>query len=53
LRTDEKEIVSFREGDFVAIYDLRPNTRLTAALGMGTTCFVCVVLATGALVFSQ
>ncbi len=57
LRTDEKEIVSYKEEEtgysYVAIYDLTKNVELQAALGIATTLFVCVVLATGALIFSN
>jgi hypothetical protein len=57
LRTAEKELVSIG-GDFydytgVAIYDLRSNSQLQAGLGIGTTLFVCIVLASGALTFSS
>ena len=54
LRASEKEVVSPDEsGDFVSIFDLRPNTKLNAALGIGRTFFVCLVLAAGALFFSK
>jgi len=54
LRSNEKELVSIGEGDTfaIAIYDLRPNTSLQAGLGIGTTIFVCIVLASGAMLFS-
>lgn len=37
----------------VAIYDLRKKTRLDAGLAIGTTFFICIVLAAGALIFSN
>ena len=37
----------------VAIYDLRRKTRLDAGLAIGTTFFMCIVLAAGALIFSN
>ena len=37
----------------VAIYDLRRKTRLDAGLAIGTTFFICIVLAAGALIFSN
>lgn len=61
MRSSEKEIVkvegynSLTREEFqgIATYDLRPNTRLQAGLGIGTTLFVCIVLASGALLFSN
>jgi hypothetical protein len=56
LRSNEKELVSIiNEGNFTgtAIYDLRKNNILQAGLGIGTTIFVCIVLASGALLFSN
>jgi len=53
LRNDEKEFVTEQDGDFVACFDLRRNTKLQAGLSIGTTFFVCFVLAAGALVFSN
>ena len=37
----------------MAIYDLRWSVKVEAALSILTTLFVCVVLATGALMFSN
>lgn len=53
LRSSEKEIVSIMGGNIASIFDLRSNTRLTAALGIIRTIFVCFVLATGAMFFSK
>ena len=53
LRSSEKDIVAIENGDYVAVFDLRNNTRLTAGLGICRTIFVCFVLAAGALFFSK
>ena len=37
----------------IAIYDLRKNGKLIASLSIGATIFVCIVLASGALLFSS
>jgi hypothetical protein len=37
----------------VAIYDLRPSTKLGAGLAIGNTFFICFVLAGGALLFTN
>lgn len=37
----------------MAIYDLRKVTRRQSGLSIGTTLFICFVLATGALLFSN
>ena len=37
----------------MAIFDLRFTTRLTAALSITRTCFVCAILAFGSLYFSK
>ena len=53
LRVSEKEVVSVGNGDYVAIFDLTENTRLTAGLSLAQTFFVCVVLAAGSMIFSK
>jgi hypothetical protein len=53
LRATEQQVVSLENGNFVAIYDLRKNSKLQAGLGIGTTLFVCFILASGALLFSK
>jgi hypothetical protein len=53
LRASEKEPVMIDNGNYVAIFDLRSNTKLTAGLGICRTIFVCFVLALGALFFSK
>ena len=52
LRSNEQEISSINDGDYVAVGDLRREKKLDAGLGIGTTLFVCVVLATAAIIFS-
>ena len=39
--------------NYTVIHDLRPETKLEAGLGIGQTLFVCVVLATSAIIFTQ
>jgi hypothetical protein len=59
LRSSEKNIVVLVEENdtevdsFVAIFDIRSSTRLTAGLSICRTFFVCFVLAAGALFFSK
>jgi hypothetical protein len=53
LRSAEKELVPIKDGEYVAVFDLRANTRLTAGLGICRTIFVCFVLAAGAMFFSK
>ena len=59
LRSDEKEIaVLFPEETgkhyiYLAVYDLRDTVKLQAWLGIITTFMVCVVLASGAMLFSK
>jgi hypothetical protein len=57
LRTNEKEFVVASHvsggGNVIAILDLRANTRLEAVLSIFQTIFVCIVLATGAMVFQN
>ena len=36
-----------------AVYDLRKKTRLDSGLAVGNTLFICVILASGALIFSN
>ena len=36
-----------------AVYDLRKKTRLDSGLAIGNTLFICVILASGALIFSN
>lgn len=52
LRTSEQFISSYQDGDYVAVSDLRKQTRLDAGLSIGTTLFVCFVLATAAILFT-
>ena len=40
LRAIETDVTTIRNGDYVAIFDLRKNTRLTAGLSIGRTLFV-------------
>jgi hypothetical protein len=51
LRTPEKHYGT--SGDFVAIIDLRPDTRLESGLNIAKTIFVCIVLALGAIYFNK
>lgn len=54
MRSNEKEFVTAGDdGDFVAIFDLRADTKLEAGLGIATTFFVCIVLGGGALIFTN
>jgi hypothetical protein len=53
LRGSEQSLVSSDDGDFLAIYDLRPTTKLGATLGIYTTLIVSVVLGTATLVFNK
>ena len=53
LRFTEADIASINNGDYVAIFDIRKNTKLSAGLSIGRTLFVCLVLASGALLFSK
>lgn len=56
MRSSEKEVV-FLELDNgnanVAVYDKTKMSKLSAGLGIVTTIFICVVLATGSLVISK
>jgi hypothetical protein len=53
LRTAEQDITTIKDGDYLAIHDLRAQTKLNAGLGIGTTLFVCFVLAAAAVSFTQ
>lgn len=57
LRSMEKEIVTLETNEpdeiYLAIYDLRHTVVLQAQLGIATTFLVCMVLASGALIFSK
>ena len=54
LRTTEFELASAGENsELASIFDLRPNTKLDAGLGICRTIFICFVLAGGALFFSK
>jgi hypothetical protein len=53
LRYIEADIAAINDGNFVAIFDLRKNVQLMSGLAIGRTLFVCLVLASGAMVFSK
>jgi len=54
LRASEKDAIALEDSDeFLAIFDLRSVTRMTAGLSIVRTIFVCVVLTTGSLYFSK
>ncbi len=53
LRATEQEVVQIDEANYVAVFDLRQDTRLNAGLGIARTFFVCFVLSAGALYFSK
>ena len=54
LRSTEFELaVAGSDKQLAAIFDLRPNTRLDAGLGMCRTIFICIILTGGALFFSK
>lgn len=38
---------------YLSIYDQRHNEKLRAGLGIGTTLLVCIVLGSGAMIFSR
>jgi hypothetical protein len=52
LRNNEKEFVESVRG-FEAWYDLRPKNKMGAGLSIAMTVFVCFILASGALLFSN
>mmetsp|Transcript_21847 Transcript_21847/g.16206 ORF Transcript_21847/g.16206 Transcript_21847/m.16206 type:complete len:115 (+) Transcript_21847:1172-1516(+) len=53
LRSNEQEVASVDDGNYISIHDLRPQTQLNAGLSIGTTLFVCFVLATAAVFFTH
>lgn len=54
LRASEKELINLDQDEhYLAIFDLRFATRMTAALSITRTFFVCAVLAFGSLFFSK
>lgn len=54
LRASEKDAITLEDSDdYIAIFDLRSVTRLTAGLSIVRTIFVCVLLTTGSLYFSK
>ena len=57
LRDSEKEIVAPSDeniGDYyIAVFDLRPNTKLEAIFGILQTIMVCIVLTVGVCMFSK
>jgi hypothetical protein len=53
LRSAEKEVVILDNGDYIGIFDMRTNSKLTAGLSIARTFFVCFVLAAGAIFFSK
>ena len=52
-RPEEYELVNDVNGRAIGVFDLRYNTRLESGLAIGRTCFICVVLAGGALMFQR
>ena len=57
LRSKEKYSVSLEDvaegSTYVAIYSLRQNEAIQAGLSVGTTLLVCIVLGSGAMLFSR
>ena len=53
LRNNEYSIYALNNGNFISVVDTRLLYKLDAALGVGVTLFVCFVLATAALLFTQ
>jgi hypothetical protein len=53
LRTTEKETVYIDDGNYLAVFDIRKTSQMTAGFGIGTTLFVCFVLASGAMLFTK
>jgi hypothetical protein len=47
------EIVSMNDGNYIAVFDLRANTKLGAGLGLVRTFFICFILAAGAVIFQK
>ena len=54
LRANEQDLAyATNDPDSFAVYDIRKQMELEAGLAIGTTLFICVVLAAGALIFSN
>lgn len=57
LRDVEKELISPSNEDvqdyYIAVFDLRPNTRLEAVFGLVQTVMVCIVLVAGVYMLSK
>lgn len=54
LRATEKELIGLDGNEFfLAVFDLRFATRMTAGLSIAKTSFVCAVLGFGSLLFSK
>ena len=54
LRPSEKDLVRLdNDENYIAVFDLRFQTKLTAALSIVRTLFVCGVLGFGSLYFSK
>jgi hypothetical protein len=54
MRSIEQSVVTNDDDiNYVAIYSLLANTRLSAGLSIAATCFTCFVLAGGALLFTS
>jgi hypothetical protein len=54
LRASEKDAITLEDSDeFVAIFDLRSVTRMTAGLSIVRTIFVCVLLTSGSLYLTK
>jgi nitrate/nitrite-specific signal transduction histidine kinase len=57
LRSVEKELVSFKNNEtgkeYAVVFDMRKQTKLAAALGMGVTFVVMIVLALGSLALTR
>ena len=52
MRSGEYDQTITDDGNYTIIHDLTRSTHLTAGLGIGTTIFVCILLATSAIIFS-
>lgn len=55
LRSQEKEVTLIEDGEdnYMAVYDIRSGVVLNAQLGIITTFLVCIVLSSGAAIFSK
>ena len=55
LRSQEKEVtlIEVGEDNYMAVYDIRSGVVLNAQLGIITTFLVCIVLSSGAAIFSK